>query len=74
MAASHTTLLNYLGKHITYDLAVDQSFHPSGYLRQSGQVTGVYLKLDGNHQFSIKIDGYSDFDDFVFLSDIKNLT
>ncbi|MDN5557742.1 MAG: hypothetical protein L0G58_14280 [Acinetobacter sp.] len=73
MAASHTTLLNYLGKHITYDLAVDQSFHPSGYLKQSGQVTGVLLQLDGNHQLSIKIDGYADFHDFVLFSDIKNL-
>ena len=45
MAASHTTLLEFLGKHITYDLVVDHSFDQSGYLRQAGLVTGVLFYL-----------------------------
>lgn len=71
MAVAHTTLLEYLGKKITYDLAVDQSFDPSGYIEESGTVTGVLLELDGNHQFCIKLDGYSDSYEFIRISDIK---
>ena len=71
MAVAHTTLLEYLGKKITYDLAVDQSFDPSGYIEESGTVTGVLLELDGNHQFCIKLDGYSDSHEFIRFSDMK---
>jgi hypothetical protein len=70
MTAAHTTLLEYLGKYITYDLAVDHSFDPSGYVQESGQVTGVFIELNGNHQFRVKFDN-SDNYEFVSLSDIK---
>ena len=71
MAVAHTTLLEYLGKKITYDLAVDQSFDPSGYIEESGTVTGVLLELDGDHQLCIKIDGYLDNHEFVKFSEIR---
>lgn len=70
MTIAHTTLLEYLGKHITYDLAVDQSFDPSGYVQESGQVTGVFIALNGDHQFRIKFDNFDNYE-FVHLSDIR---
>ena len=73
MAASHTTLLELLGKHITYDLVVDHSFDQSGYLRQAGLVTGVLALLDGDHQLLIVVDGYPDNSDFIKLSEVKIL-
>jgi hypothetical protein len=71
MAVAHTTLLEFLGKKITYDLAVDQSFDPSGYIEESGTVTAVLFELDGDHQFCVKIDGFSDTHEFIKLSEIK---
>lgn len=70
MTALHTTLLEYLGKHITYDLAVDHSFDSSGCVEESGIVIGVFIALNGNHHFCVKFDN-SDNSDFVDLSDIK---
>lgn len=70
MAVAHTTLLEFLGKKITYDLAVDQSFDPSGYIEESGTVTGVLLELDGDHQLCVKFDDY-DYHEFVKFSEIK---
>ncbi|RKG47027.1 hypothetical protein D7V64_17240 [Acinetobacter cumulans] len=71
MTVAHTTLLEFLGKKITYDLAVDQSFDSSGYIQESGTVTGVLLELDGDHQLCIKLDGYTDSHEFVKFSEIK---
>lgn len=70
MAVAYTTLLEYLGKYITYDLVVDHSFDSSGCIHESGQVTGVFIELNGNHQFQIKFDNSDDFS-FVNLSDIQ---
>lgn len=70
MAVAHTTLLEYLGKKITYDLAVDQSFDPSGFIEETGTVTGVLLELDGDHQLLIKLDGF-DYHEFIKFSEIK---
>ena len=71
MAAAHTTLLDYLGKKITYVLAVDQSFDPSGYIEESGLVTGVLFELDGDHQFCVKMDGFDDSHEFIKFSEIE---
>jgi hypothetical protein len=64
MADAHTTLLNFLGKKITYDLAVDHSFDPSGFVEETGTVTGVLFELDGDHQLCVKFD---DFDSYEFI-------
>lgn len=74
MAVSHTTLLEFLGKHITYDLVVDLSFDQSGSLRQSGFVTGVLALLDGDHELLVVLDGYPDKPDFIKLSQVKILS
>lgn len=73
MAVSHTTLLEFLGKHITYDLVVDHSFDQSGYLRQTGLVTGVLVLFNGDHELLILVDGYPDKSDSIKLSEVKIL-
>lgn len=73
MAVAHTTLLQFLGKHIQYQLAVDTSFDVSGFVNESGKVTGVLLELDGDHQLCVKVDGY-DNHEFIKFSDIKLLS
>lgn len=70
MAVAHTTLLEFLGKKITYDLAVDQSFDPSGIVQESGTVTGVLFELDGNHQLCVKFDNYDSYE-FIRFSEMK---
>jgi len=69
MADANTTALHFLGKKITYDLVVDHSFDPSGFIEESGFVTGVLIELDGDHQLCIKLDGY-EYYEFVKLSEI----
>ena len=71
MAVAHTTLLELLGKHITYDLAVDHSFDSSGFIHESGLVTAVLLEFDGNHQLCVLVDGFDDNHEFIKFSDIK---
>lgn len=74
MAVSNSTLLEFLGKHITYDLVVDRSFDQSGILRQSGFVIGVLALFDGDHQLLVVVDGYPDEPDFIKLSEVKILS
>lgn len=70
MADANTTALHFLGKKITYDLVVDHSFDPSGFIEESGLVTGVLIELDGDHQLCIKLDGY-EYHEFVKFSEIR---
>lgn len=70
MTAAHTTLLQFLGKKITYDLVVDHTFDSSGYIQCSGTVTGVLLELNGDHHFSVKVDGY-DYSELIKFSEIR---
>ena len=70
MAVAHTTLLQYLGKNITYDVAVDQSFDPSGFVEESGFVTAVLFDLHSDHMLSVKFDDFDSYDDLKF-SEIK---
>ena len=66
MAVAHTTLLEFLGKKITYDLVVDHSFDPSGYIQESGTVTGVLFDLHGDHLLRVKFDDIDDYGDIRF--------
>ena len=70
MAVSHTTLLDYLGKQITYDLTVDQSFDLSGVVEEFGFVTGVLFDLNGDHLLRVKFDDLDSYEDIRF-SEIK---
>lgn len=70
MTVAHTTLLEFLGKHIKYQVAVDTSFDESGFVDQSGLVTGVLFELNGDFQLFVKIDGY-DYEEFIHYSKMK---
>ncbi|MDA4972958.1 hypothetical protein PGK32_18665 [Acinetobacter baumannii] len=72
MAVAHTTLLEFLGKHIKYQVAVDTSFDESGFVEESGFVTGVLFEVNGDCQFCVKIDGY-DYEEFILFSKMKLL-
>nr|WP_032072967.1 hypothetical protein [Acinetobacter sp. M131]AGC70586.1 hypothetical protein [Acinetobacter sp. M131] len=69
MAVSHTTLLNYLGKQVTYRLPANPSIHPSGFKQDSGQVVGVLLMLDGDHQVVVRL--HEHYDEYVRFSDMN---
>lgn len=70
MTVAHTTLLEFLGKHIKYQVAVDTSFDESGFVEESGLVTGVLFELNGDFQLCVKIDGY-DYEEFINFSKMK---
>ena len=67
MTVAHTTVLELLGKHIKYQVAVDTSFDESGFVEESGLVTGVLFELNGDFQLCVKIDGY-DYEEFINFS------
>lgn len=73
MTVEHTTLLQYLGKHIKYQLSVHESFDSSGFISESGVVISVNIELSGDHQLCLKIDGYA-YDEFVSLSEMRNIS
>lgn len=68
MVVSYTTLLDYLGKQITYRLPANPSIHLSAFKQYSGQVIGVVFMLDGDHQLIIRLD--KDYDEIVRFSEI----
>jgi hypothetical protein len=70
MTVAHTTVLELLGKHIKYQVAVDTSFDESGFVEESGLVTGVLFELNGDFQLCVKIDGY-DYEEFINFSKMK---
>ncbi|MFM2315635.1 MAG: hypothetical protein RLZZ04_4913 [Cyanobacteriota bacterium] len=70
MTVAHTTVLELLGKHIKYQVAVDTSFDESGFVEESGLVTGVLFELNGDFQLYVKIDGY-DYEEFINFSKMK---
>lgn len=72
MAVANTTFLQFLGKSISYQVSVDKSFDASGFVAESGLVTGVLFELDGSFQFCIKLDGY-DYEEFIPYSNMKDI-
>ena len=69
MAVSHTTLLDYLGKEITYQLPANPSIYSSGFKKESGQVIGVLCMLDGDHQLVVRLAEH--YDEYVRLSEMQ---
>ncbi|MEG0198225.1 MAG: hypothetical protein RR676_13715 [Acinetobacter sp.] len=51
-------------------MAVDTSFDESGFVDESGLVTGVLFELNGDFQLCVKIDGY-DYEEFIHYSKMK---
>lgn len=70
MTVAHTTLLNYLGKHITVDVPVPIEYKASGFEQISGIVDSVVIHLDGNHQFAFADSDYYFFDKVRIKSEI----
>lgn len=70
MTVAHTTLLNYLGKHITVDVPVPIEYKASGFEQISGIVDSVVIHLDGNHEFALADSDYYFFDKVRIKSEI----
>lgn len=70
MTVADTTLLNYLGKHITVDVPVPVEYKASGFDQLSGVVVSVNFELDGKHCFCFEDSDYYCFDDVVIKSEI----
>jgi len=69
MAASHTTVLELLGKQVSFSLPI--SFGTNVYdLSYSGTVVDVIISLSGEHSISIGSDFHylSDLHDFCVVS------
>ncbi len=54
MAVPHTTLLGYLGKHITFKVPCPIEFNNSGFDQLSGKVIAVNIELNEKHMYSIQ--------------------
>ncbi len=70
MTVAHTTLLNYLGKHITVDVPVPVEYDQSGFEQISGVLSYIVIHLDGNHEFALADSDYYFFDKVRIKSEI----
>ena len=67
MAVPHTTLLGYLGKHITFKVPCPIEFNNSGFDQLSGKVIAVNIKLNEKHSLCVMHDestGSADYYEF----------
>jgi len=64
MAVPHTTLLGYLGKHITFKVQCPIDYNESGFDQLSGKVIAVCIELNEKHQLCILHDDLTDDSDF----------
>ena len=53
MAVSHITLLQYLGKNITFKYPCPLHYDSSGFTYLSGKVISVSIELNQNHQICV---------------------
>ena len=74
MAVPHTTLLGYLGKHITFKVPCPIEYNESGFDQLSGKVIYVCIALNERHALCVLHDEKTDeayfyeFSEMVFLS------
>jgi len=64
MAVTHSTLLSYLGKEVTFNYPVPIEYKDSGFDQVTGKVISVCIELDENHQLCVLSDKESDYADF----------
>lgn len=70
MTVAHTTLLDYLGKHITVSVPVPIEYKESGFEQISGVVDSVVIHKNGNHEFALEDSDYYCFNDVLIKSEI----
>lgn len=69
MAVAHTTVLSYLGKHISFETSVPLDYDQSIFVHRSGKVISVLIELDGDHKLCV--DYGNDNAHFFSLTDMK---
>ena len=64
MTVTHSTLLSYLGKQISFKYPVPVEYNSSCFEQISGQVISVLIVLNENHQLCVLHDEKTDSADF----------
>ena len=73
MAVSHITLLQYLGKNITFKYPCPLHYDSLGFSHLSGKVISVSIELDQKHQLCVLFDESIDHADYFYYDKIIEL-